>query len=331
MSEPLLSLRDVTVTYFGTPDVDAVKDVSLTVMPGEIVGLAGESGCGKTTLIQALMRLLPENGEVTAGHIRFGGRDWLAVGESELESLRWAEVSMVSQSAMNSLNPVLRVGEQIADAILAHRAMKKRDAWERARELLRLVEVDPKRVSSYPHELSGGMRQRAMIAMALALNPKLVIMDEPTTALDVVVQAQIIHKIRDLQSQLGFSVIFVTHDMSLLLSIADRIAIMYAGQLVEVGSRAEIGDAPAHPYTRGLIQSFPSVFEKVERMGIPGSPPSIRNFPTGCRFHPRCAEVMAQCAVIDPEFFAIASGHAARCHLLSGQPESNGGGAQHGS
>ncbi len=315
--EPLLQVQNVTVTYFGPPDVQAVTNVSLTLMPGEILGLAGESGCGKTTLIQALMRLLPDNGAVTGGRIVFDDRDWLALRENEVDALRWTSISLVSQSAMNSLNPVMTVGDQIADAIMAHRSIRKREAVARAQELLQLVEVDPRRVFSYPHELSGGMRQRAMIAMALALNPKLVIMDEPTTALDVVVQAQIIFKIRELQSRLRFSVIFVTHDMSLLLSIADRIAIMYAGQIVEVGTRQEIYHSPSHPYTQGLIQSFPSVFERIERIGIPGSPPSIRNFPTGCRFHPRCQDVMGHCAQIEPEFTAVSPEHVARCHLLT--------------
>lgn len=324
----LLDVRDVTVTYYGTPDVRAVTGVSLQLEPGEILGLAGESGCGKTTLIQAIMRLLPENGEVTHGQIMLDGQDWLSIPEKELNAWRWTTISMVSQSAMNSLNPVLTIGEQICDAILAHVRMTKREALDRARELLRMVEVDPKRVAGYPHELSGGMRQRAMIAMALALQPKLVIMDEPTTALDVVVQAQIIHKIRELQRTLGFSVIFVTHDMSLLLSIADRIAIMYAGQLVEVGARHDIYRRPSHPYTRGLIQSFPSVFEQVERMGIPGAPPSVRHFPTGCRFHPRCPEVLPQCPHSDPGFTQLSDGHQARCHLLTEHGVE--GGVQHG-
>jgi len=300
--EPLLVAEKLTVTYFGPPDIEVVTDVSLEVMAGEILGLAGESGCGKTTLIQALIRLLPDNGAVTKGHIRFNGSNWLAVSDRELEGMRWTAVSLVSQSAMNSLNPMISIGEQIVDAILAHQPRSRpREAWDRAEILLRMVEVDPKHVRSYAHKLSGGMRQRAMIAMALALEPDLVIMDEPTTALDVVVQAQIIHEIRRLQERLGFSVVFVTHDMSLLLSIADRIAIMYAGEVVEVGTGTTLTHQASHPYTLGLIQSFPSVFQQRARIGIPGAPPSMVNPPPGCRFPLRCDHRMAQCVQVVPE------------------------------
>lgn len=314
----LLRVEDLSVTYFGPPDVEAVHQVSLDVQRGEIFGLAGESGCGKTTLIAALTRLLPDNGEVTAGRIEFAGVNWLDLRPNEVDAWRWTRISLVSQSAMNSLNPVISIGSQIVDAILAHRPeMSQSEAWSRAQALLRMVEVDPKHVHSYAHELSGGMRQRAMIAMALALEPDLVVMDEPTTALDVVVQAQIIHEVRSLQERLGFSVIFVTHDMSLLLSIADRIAIMYAGEVVEVGSRAVLNRETAHPYTRGLIESFPSVFEQKSRVGIPGAPPSMVNPPAGCRFHLRCAKRMSQCDTTVPrEQVLDTSGHRVRCHLF---------------
>ena len=317
-SSVLLQVDDLSVTYFGPPDVEAVHGVTFEVKRGEILGLAGESGCGKTTLIGALTRLLPDNGEITQGRIAFDGTDWLGLSEREVDQWRWARLSLVSQSAMNSLNPVISIGEQIVDAIFAHQpAMSKPAAWDRARSLLRMVEVDPKHVHSFAHELSGGMRQRAMIAMALALEPDLVIMDEPTTALDVVVQAQIIHKIRALQERLGFSVIFVTHDMSLLLSIADRIAIMYAGEVVEIGSRALLNRRAGHPYTQGLIQSFPSVFHQQARVGIPGAPPSMVNPPFGCRFHLRCSEKMDRCATEVPGDRDIdGNGHWVRCHLF---------------
>ncbi|MDA8206845.1 MAG: ABC transporter ATP-binding protein [Thermaerobacter sp.] len=317
-SSVLLQMENLSVTYFGPPDVVAVHGVTLDVKRGEILGLAGESGCGKTTLIGALTRLLPDNGEVTHGRIEFDGVDWLGLNEREVDQWRWTRVSLVSQSAMNSLNPVISIGEQITDAIFAHEPRTpKADGWDRARSLLRMVEVDPSHVHSYAHELSGGMRQRAMIAMALALKPDLVIMDEPTTALDVVVQAQIIHEIRSLQERLRFSVIFVTHDMSLLLSIADRIAIMYAGEVVEVGTRSILNHEASHPYTRGLIQSFPSVFHQRTRAGIPGAPPSMVNPPSGCRFHGRCEERMAVCSVYAPEDRDLDGiGHRVRCHLF---------------
>lgn len=318
-SSVLLQMENLSVTYFGPPDVTAVHGVTLEVKRGEILGVAGESGCGKTTLISALTRLLPDNAEVTQGRIEFDGTDWLRLKEREVESWRWTRVSLVSQSAMNSLNPVISIGEQIVDAIFAHQPQtSKREAWKRAQSLLRMVGVDPRHVQSYAHELSGGMRQRAMIAMALVLEPDLVIMDEPTTALDVVVQAQIIHEVRALQKSLGFSVIFVTHDMSLLLSIADRIAIMYAGEVVEVGSRELFNNDPAHPYSQGLIQSFPSVFQPRSRVGIGGSPPSMVDPPSGCRFHLRCAKKKDVCAETSPKDRSLdGQGHRVRCHLFA--------------
>lgn len=320
-SSALLQVDNLSVTYFGPPDVQAVHGVTLEVHHGEILGLAGESGCGKTTLIGALTQLLPDNGEVTQGRITFDGVDWLALSPRELDEWRWTRISLVSQSAMNSLNPVISIGDQIVDAIFAHQPKTSpKEAWDRASVLLRMVEVDPKHVHSYAHELSGGMRQRAMIAMALALEPDLVIMDEPTTALDVVVQAQIIHQVRELQARLGFSVIFVTHDMSLLLSIADRIAIMYAGEVVEVGSRQLLNHEAGHPYTQGLIQSFPSVFHQRTRAGIPGAPPSMVNPPPGCRFHLRCPEAMDVCSVVVPNDRDVdGRGHRVRCHLFDAE------------
>ena len=314
----LCEIRGVTVTYRGSADVRAVENVSLTIGRGEIVGLAGESGCGKSTLVMALTRLLDRGGEISEGQILFQGRDLAALSEAELRQLRWSRISLVTQSAMSSLNPVLTVGEQIADAILAHTKATRREAWNRSRELLRAVEVDPERVKSYPHELSGGMRQRVMIAMALALHPDLIVMDEPTTALDVVVQRQIIKKIRELQAQFGFSILFITHDMSLLLAIADRIAIMYAGEIVEIGTRDEIRDAPQHPYTQGLLNSFPSVFEKRALAGIGGSPPSMVRPPAGCRFHERCPAAVAACRTEVPARTVLSDTHAAHCHLLKG-------------
>lgn len=298
----------------------AIEDLTLTIQPGEIVGLAGESGCGKSTLVKALTRLL-ENGEISGGKILFQGKDLTKATREEFRQLRWTRISLVTQSAMSALNPVLTIGEQLMDGIQAHTSMPKEQMWRRATELLELVEVDPARIRSYPHELSGGMRQRVMIAMALVLKPDLIIMDEPTTALDVVVQKQIIRKIKELQRQFSFSVLFITHDMSLLLSIADRIAIMYAGKIVEMASSDEIRTSPSHPYTQGLLNSFPSVFERRELMGIPGSPPSMVSPPAGCRFHPRCQVAKDKCRTLIPVESQLSSTHVAHCHLLTESEE----------
>ncbi len=311
----LCDIRNLSVTYHGDVDVKAVQDVNLTIRRGEIFGLAGESGCGKSTIVLALTRLLDRDGEISGGEILFDGQDLARLSDAGMRPLRWSKISLVTQSAMSSLNPVLTIGEQICDGMVAH-GVTAREAWSRAGELLRLVEVDPGRLRSYPHELSGGMRQRVMIAMALALRPQLIVMDEPTTALDVVVQQQIIRKVKELQREFDFAVLFITHDMSLLLAIADRIAIMYAGEIVEVGVAAEIRDAPRHPYTKGLLQSFPSVFEKRELIGIPGSPPSMVSPPTGCRFAPRCPVRLDECASVAPPTVDVSPTHRAACHLL---------------
>lgn len=315
--DTLCEIQDLSVTYFGETDVRALEGVSLTIHKGEIVGLAGESGCGKSTLVMALTRLL-ENGEISEGQILFQGHDLAKVTDAQLRKLRWSKISLVTQSAMSSLNPVLTIGEQIVDAIQAHTKTKTREALVRAGELLQMVEVDVRHTRSYAHELSGGMRQRVMIAMALALQPDLIIMDEPTTALDVVVQKQVIRKIKDLQQKFGFSVLFITHDMSLLLAIADRIAIMYAGKLVEVGTRQEMRAAPRHPYTQGLLNSFPSVFDRRELSGIGGSPPSMIAPPSGCRFHERCEYALEHCRSQEPGITRLSATHEANCHLLEG-------------
>lgn len=312
----LCEIQNLSVTYFGLTDVLAVEDFNLTIERGEIVGLAGESGCGKSTLVKALTRLL-ENGQISGGKILFQGTDLASASNEAFRQLRWTKISLVTQSAMSALNPVLSIGEQLMDSMEAHTSMSKVEMRDRAVELLQLVEVDPSRIHSYPHELSGGMRQRVMIAMALALQPDLIIMDEPTTALDVVVQKQIIRKIKEVQDQFGFSVLFITHDMSLLLAIADRIAIMYAGKIAELGTSAEIRNQPRHPYTQGLLNSFPSVFEKRELMGIPGSPPSMVSPPNGCRFNPRCTYAMDICRERVPEATRLSETHVAYCHLLN--------------
>lgn len=254
----LLDIRNLCVTYRGgARELTAVNDISFSIAEGEVLGLAGESGCGKSTVANAIMRLLKPPTEVTATALRFEERDVLALDKRELRSFRWREIAMVFQSAMNSLNPVLTIGEQLADVFTTHERMKRREALDRSADLLRLVDLDPSRLKAYPHQLSGGMRQRVVIAMAVALRPKLLIMDEPTTALDVVVQQEIMAQIKTLQRQLGFSVLFISHDMSLMVELSDRIGVMYAGRLVETAPAQTIFTQPLHPYTQALMNAFP--------------------------------------------------------------------------
>jgi peptide/nickel transport system ATP-binding protein len=309
MSE-ILEIRDLSVAY-RTPggDVRAVQDVNLTLNAGEVVGLCGESGSGKSTLAYGATRLLRPPALITGGSVRYSGRrvtsggdpvDLLAMSHRELRTMRWREVAIVFQSAMNALNPILRVQDQLLDAIQAHLKMPRREAHEKAAELLDLVGIPRSRLRSYPHELSGGMRQRVMIAMALAADPEVIIMDEPTTALDVVVQRDILQQVVELKERLGFAILFITHDLSLLLELADRIAVMYAGRLMETGVSKDLMRDPAHPYTRGLLNSFPSLHgPRRELAGIPGSPPDLRDPEPGCPFVPRCGFAVPACGAVD--------------------------------
>lgn len=258
MTTPLLEVDDLTVEYHtGAGVVRAVDHVSFTVGAGEVFGLAGESGCGKSTIANAILRLLREPAVIAGGSIRFNGTDVLALSAGELRRFRWRQVAMVFQSAMNSLNPVMTIGDQIADIFTTHEGIRRKEARARAGDLLRLVGIPADRVRSYPHQLSGGMRQRVVIAMATALRPPLLIMDEPTTALDVLVQQEIMTEIRALQRELGFAILFITHDMSLMVELSDRMAVMYAGRLAEMGPASAIFSAPRHPYTRALMSAFP--------------------------------------------------------------------------
>jgi len=304
---PLLEIRDLSVVYrTSAGDVKAVERVNLSLSAGEVVGLCGESGSGKSTLAYGACRLLRPPALITAGSVRYNGRrgtgpaDILQMRPDQLHKLRWRDIAIVFQSAMNALNPVLRVRDQLLDAIHAHLRLPRDEAAEKAASLLDLVGIPRSRLRSYPHELSGGMRQRVMIAMALAADPEIVIMDEPTTALDVVVQRDILAQIVEVKQALGFAILFITHDLSLLLELADRIAVMYAGQLLEVGTAEEIKREPSHPYTRGLLTSFPSLRgPRRELAGIPGSPPDLRDPPPGCPFMPRCGYARPACAEVD--------------------------------
>ncbi|MCU7728140.1 ABC transporter ATP-binding protein [Actinoplanes sp. KI2] len=318
---PLLEVQHLRVEYAADRPAVAVDDVSFTVGEGEFVGVVGESGCGKSTLLFALARLLSPPAEITGGSVEFRGRNLVTMTEKQLSLLRWRDFSVVMQSAMNALNPVASVGAQFADALTAHGRFTKAEIAERSVEVLRLVGIDPIHLRSHPHQLSGGMRQRAMIAMALLFTPDLVIMDEPTSALDVVAQRALMVQIRQLQSQLGFAVVFVTHDMSLVSHFSDQLLVMYAGQVVEAGPTRTVFDRPAHPYSRGLLDAFPSVRgPRVPLTGIPGSPPDLSRPTAGCRFQPRCPVALPECATTRPPLYQVGSAHS-RCLLNAPAPE----------
>jgi peptide/nickel transport system ATP-binding protein len=318
VSEPLLEVSGLTVDYLAERgDVRAVDHVSVTVAPGEFLGIVGESGCGKSTLLFAISQLLSPPARLVSGEVVFAGRDLVHLDKDRLRSARWRDFSLVMQSAMNALNPMKSIGAQFKDALDAHASMSRAAVAERSAEVLRMVGIDPIHTGSYPHQLSGGMRQRAMIAMALLFTPQLVIMDEPTSALDVVAQRALMGQIKDLQTRLGFAVIFVTHDMSTVSHYSDRVMVMYAGQVEEVAGTERIFSQPLHPYTRGLMEAFPSVRGPRRPLtGIPGAPPNLSSPPSGCRFHPRCPKVMPQCRETDPEFYTF-DGTQVRCLLYA--------------
>jgi peptide/nickel transport system ATP-binding protein len=298
--------------------VRAAEDVSFEVGKGEALGLVGESGCGKTTVALSILKILPAGAKIRKGRIIFDGTDLVPLSNSEMRKIRWKGVSIVFQGAMNALNPVFKVGDQIIEAIKLHEPeVTKSDAYNRTEALLEMVGVDASRVNNYPHEFSGGMRQRALIAMALACNPKLLIADEPGTALDVIVQAQVLQLMKSLKEKLGLSMVMISHDLSIVAEVCEKIAIMYAGNIVEYGDVESIFKEPLHPYTQGLLGAFPSIKgEKKKLVSIPGQPPDLLHPPTACRFHPRCPYAMEICKKETPLLEKQGSQeHAVACHL----------------
>lgn len=318
MSEPILQLRDLSVEY-ATPSGPAlaVDGVTLDLERGEFLAIVGESGCGKSTLLFAVAQLLTYPASLTGGSVVFDGVDLTSLTPEELREHRWRDISVVMQSAMNALNPTITIGAQLADACKAHTDWDDERIASRSAEVLAMVSIDPVHLKSYPFQLSGGMRQRAMIAMALLLEPKLVIMDEPTSALDVVAQRSLMRQVETLRRDLGFSVLFVTHDMSVVTHFSDRLAVMYAGQVVELGATREVFNRPRHPYSQGLMEAFPSLLGELRPLtGIAGNPPSLVNTPPGCLFAPRCPHASDECREVRPELVTV-EGHAVRCHLVN--------------
>jgi peptide/nickel transport system ATP-binding protein len=317
----VLEVRDLRVTYRTQGgDVPAVRGVDLDVARGEVLGLAGESGCGKTTIAGAILRLLPKRTKIE-GTISLDGENVLEMKAKRLRAVRWTGASIIFQGAMHALNPVQRVGDQIAEAIVMHQQSSEQDAIVRVGALLEEVGLPPRRLRDYPHELSGGQRQRVMIAMALACGPNLVIADEPTTALDVMVQAQVLALLKNLQRELGLAMLFITHDLSVLVEVSDRLAIMYAGKVVEQGQSRAVFDDPAHPYTRALAAAFPTIGDARFRRnpsGLGGDPPDPQAIPSGCAFHPRCPVAFDACPTIVPDLYRVGEGRRAACLLVRG-------------
>ena len=319
----LLEVKDLVIEYTtqsGT--VHAVDGVSFNLDEGEALGLAGESGCGKTTTALALMRLLPYNGRIVSGSILFRGRDLVKVSDTRIRKIRWKDISIIFQGAMNSLNPVRNIGQQIAEPIVLHEAVEEQEAMRRVGELLELVGINRERMRDYPHEFSGGMRQRVMIAMALACNPKLVIADEPVTALDVMIQAQILELLERLRKELHLSMILISHDLSVMAETCEKVAIMYGGKMMEIGTTVDVFTDAKHPYTQGLVAAFPDIRgPRTMPASIPGDVPSLINPPTGCVFHPRCKFAFDRCTTAEPALAEVTPGRQAACFLYPEVPE----------
>lgn len=316
----LLEVNSLSTDFLvaGDEPAHALADVSFMLREGEVLGVVGESGCGKTTLMLSLMRLLPANGRIVNGNIQFMGRDLLDLSEEEMADVRWKNISMIFQGAMNALNPVRTVGNQIAEAIILHnKELNATVVTERVGELLNLVGISPDRKDQYPHQYSGGMRQRAMIAMALACNPQVIIADEPTTALDVMIQAQILELLTRLKDRLGLAILFVTHDLGVVAEMCDTVLVMYGGVTAEYADVDTIFNSPQHPYTQELLRAFPDLSRPGEKLtSIPGYPPRLNALPPGCRFAPRCPVVFGRCHTEEPKLHQHARGHFASCHLL---------------
>ncbi len=316
MTTPLLRVENLTMHYTTRAgEVSAVDGVSFSLEPGESLGLVGESGCGKTSVAASILRLLPDNAHIQSGHVFLDRTDLVALPEEEMRKVRWRRISMVFQAAMNSLNPVYKVGDQIIEALETHIAvMTNEQARQRVAELFELVGLDRELMDRYPHEFSGGMRQRAVIAMALSCNPDLIIADEPTTALDVIVQDSLLKEMRVFQNKLGMAMIYISHDVAVIAEVSDRVGVMYAGRMAEMGTTEDIFMRPIHPYTYALMQAFPSISgEKHELATLPGEPPDLLHPPTGCRFHPRCSNRIDRCSQDVPPWQDFGGGHSAAC------------------
>jgi peptide/nickel transport system ATP-binding protein len=308
-------LKTCYITERGT--VKAVDDVSFHVDSGDMFGLAGESGCGKTTIALSVMKLLPPNAMILGGQILFEGKDIVRMNDDELRKIRWKRLSIIFQNSMNSLNPVMKIGDQVAEPILIHEKTSKSQAIQRTKELFELTALSPSVMCSYPHELSGGMKQRVMMAMSLACTPRLVIADEPVTALDVMVQAQLLDLLKKMRKELNLSMILITHDLSVIAETCNKVAIMYAGKLVEYADSETLFKVAIHPYTRKLIDLFPDIRgSKNSLESLPGSPPDLINPPNGCRFHLRCEYANEKCRSHEPELIEINHKHYAACHQI---------------
>jgi len=313
---PLLTVKDLKLYYrIRRGPLKAVDGVSFSLSQGETLAIVGESGAGKSTVALAIMRILPKNVHTLSGAILFDGRDLLKLSERELREVRWSQISMVFQGAMEALNPVMKVGDQVAEPLIVHKGYARDEAEEEVREVLRLVGLPEQTAERYPHELSGGMKQRAVIAMALILRPRLVILDEPTSALDVITQANLMNLLKKLKWSLKLSYIFITHDLPLASELADRIAVMYAGKIVEVGTAEQVLLSPKHPYAEKLISSVPLLRRERLPDYIPGEPPDLVAPPSGCRFHPRCPHATEECRAREPRLVEVEEGHKVACLL----------------
>ena len=325
MSRPLLEVDGLVMHYNTTKgDVSAVEDVTFTLHEGEALGLVGESGCGKTSIAMSLLRLQADNAEFKEGEIRLDGTNLLALSDEQMRQRRWNDISMVFQGAMNAWNPVYKVGDQIREAMDLHfrPRLSEAEAQDRIDRLFGMVGLNPAMADRYPHEFSGGMRQRAIIAMALSCDPKVIIADEPTTALDVIVQDQILLELKKIQRELGMSIIYISHDIAVIAEVTDTIGVMYAGKLVEYGSTTEVFHRPRHPYSFLLLSSTPSVTGPRRKLApLEGEPPDLLNPPTGCRFHPRCPWATDQCVTQDPPTQEIGGGHQVACWNWQQVPE----------